>query len=239
MSLPTIRLAVTATTTIAVLACGGRAVDSGRESPFGTVDFEDPDAVILALRHQHSIELDRDLLQMARTALAQARGLVPELEGVHPIPYRVDHDLGLFAEDDRVAAAWGRGVVDTGIVEVDRLLQQYGAYRVDPVLVGSAGWFVVFFDRPLALNRLAPRLHQLAAVSVGPEGRGSSILPEEDIGWERLDGRQRLTFVAVESIWPQRACRRRTRWRVEVTGATAVLIERTADCVCLVSTETC
>jgi hypothetical protein len=218
--------------------CGARAVPSGGESPTGANDAED--AVILALRHQDSIELDRNLLRAAGEALARARALIPELEEVHAIPYRVEHELILSSTDDRVVDAWGRGQLETGIAELDHELQRFGAHRVEASSGRYHRWFTVHFDRPLALGRLASRLHRLPAIESGPNGGGSWGLPEEDIEWERLDEGELLTFVGVEPVSPpQTSCYRRRRWRVEVSTAGAVLREFTSDCVCLTRTERC
>jgi hypothetical protein len=217
--------------------CGARAVPSGGNPPAAANDSED--ALILALRHQDSIELDRNLVRAAGEALARARALVPELGDVHAIPYGGEYELILSSTDDRVVDAWGRGRLETGIAELDNELQRFGAYRVEASSGLYHRWFTVHFDRPLALGRLASRLHRLPAIEAMPNGRGSWGLPEEDIEWERLDEGELLTFVGVEPVSLQSSCFRRRRWRVEASTAGAVLREFTSDCVCLARTERC
>jgi hypothetical protein len=236
MRLATIFFALAAAAAV-LPGCGARAVPSGGNLPAAASDSED--AVILALRHQDSIELDRNLVRASGEALARARALVPELEEVHAIPYRVEHELILSSTDDRVVDAWGRGQLETGIGELDNELQRFGAHRVEASSGLYHRWFTVHFDRPLALGRLASRLHRLPAIEAGPNGRGSWGLPEEDIEWERLDDRERLIFVGVEPAAQQSSCFRRRRWRVEVSTAGAVLREATSDCACLARNERC
>ena len=109
------------------------------------------DAIILTLREQENIRLDTAIAAEIDSGLAAARRTLGRLETIHAFPEYVPSEL-LIKTDAAWSQAWSNGQTTTGDHYIDSLGTEYGLVSAHAEF---GNWFLLTFDQPLQMWRLA------------------------------------------------------------------------------------
>jgi hypothetical protein len=151
---------------VGLAACGGdedptdpQEFDHPSTNPLtACADASSEDAFVLALRYQSAIPFNQHLASDYSWALNSARATYPELCEPRAFADMVPDVLIVRPRDTKVAAAFRNGGSQTGIADVDSLLQPVGVTEV--AAVPHSEFFTLTLAQPVNARALARALNK-------------------------------------------------------------------------------
>lgn len=216
-----------------------RSTDSNAEEAVITAANRDAfseDAVVLAIREARGVKVSAEAAERFDKDLELIRKGYPRLAGIDARPaFVMDEMLVGLRDDTSWRERWRDGEIQTGEADVDRLLREYDANGVEPLLPPgemtedtNLQVFVMSFGSPLNVDAGA---RELEASSDGFRyAEPNSIAGDgDDIVFERGAGERREYIFSEGSGDCASGCIERRSWTVRLGGDGSVSIEASGD----------